>query len=91
MYSTKTIAKLKEMADNNATFMELVEYVHDREGIPPYDRRIILLTFREAFNLGIVDVSQAVFACHIFGGSYSISEIELRFKEKLANTYFPFR
>lgn len=87
----KLILELQELADNGSSLFELLDFTYEYTGTEPYGKYIVLGAFRPAFNLGIHDLNVCVFACHVFGGRKSVSEIEDIFRKRLEEVYFPFR
>jgi hypothetical protein len=84
---SKLTDTLRKRAAAGASFVELVDLVHDAEGLPHYNRGIILHWFSEAFGLSASDFANIVFACAIFGSGASVpvEETESLFRSRLAH------
>jgi hypothetical protein len=78
-------SELRERAAAGASLRELLDLVHERMGVPKYNRGVVMAAFGAAFELGPLDFTNLLFACEIFddGASVSLEETERLFRERL--------
>lgn len=83
--SQKLAAELRDFAKHGATFMQLIDLIHERLKMPKYSRGIVMKPLRDAFGLRASDFTDIVFACEVFGdgASVTIAETEESFGRRL--------
>ncbi len=79
------LTELRARAAAGATFLELLDFVHEEECVKPYDRGLVLMRFHMAFSLHPSDFDRMIFRCKVFGdgAKVSVEATEKLFRERL--------